>query len=258
VPEKSFPTPRPRASLGRTVFGGFVGVSATIYYTVAGWLLIRLTGRVENGLEMTRRWARSCLWATGCPIHVEGLEDVEPDRTYVVMANHQSALDIPALLAALPIGLRLTIWAKRPLFSIPFLGWAMRAQGFIPIDREDRSGAAAMIGASRAQLEIGRSALVFPEQTYAPPERMLPFQRGGFVMALRAGRAILPVGVVGTADALPQHARLIRPTALRVRFGPAIEVAGLSISAREDLERQTAKALSRLSGKPIAEEPSEQ
>ena len=88
--------------------------------------------------------------------------------------------------------------------------------------------------------------LVFPEETYGPGDRLLPFQRGGFVFALKTRLPILPVAVLGTRPALPPDARLVAPTTLTVRFGEPIPTAALGVSDRAALTEQTRAAIERL------------
>ena len=93
----------------------------------------------------------------------------------------------------------------------------------------------------------GRSLLVFPEETYSPDGRLLPFQRGGFVLALKMGLPILPLGISGTRTALPPGGRLLRPTTLVLRFGEPIPTKDLGISDRRQLMEQTRDIIERLS-----------
>lgn len=207
-------------------------------------------GRRGWVLAIVHGWARSCLVVAGCRLRVEGLDRLDRGRRYVVMANHASALDPEVLLAAVPAGLRCTLWAKRSLFRRPFLGRAMRAAGFIPVDREDRSGAPQLLAETARQLRQGRSVLLFPEETYGPGDVLLPFQRGGFLLALKEGLPILPVGVEGARAALPPRSRVVRPTPLVVRFGEPVETAGRAVSDRRRLMAEVRDAISGLSGVP--------
>lgn len=233
-----------RALWGWAAFGLVTAVLGTAA-AAAGAL-----GRQERVLAIVRTWARACLAAAGCRLRVEGLDRLDRSRRYVVMANHESALDPEVLLAALPASLRCTVWAKRSLFRQPFLGQAMRAAGFIPVDRENRTGAPQLLAETTRLLRAGRSVLVFPEETYGPGDVLLPFQRGGFLLALRDGVPILPVGVEGARAALPPRSRLVRPTPLVVRFGEPLETAGRTVSERRRLMAEVRDAISRLRGVP--------
>jgi 1-acyl-sn-glycerol-3-phosphate acyltransferase len=168
------------------------------------------------------------------------------------MANHQSALDIPLLMSVLPAEWKTVFWAKKSLFKIPVLGWAMRTLGHMPIDRVDLSTAGRTLFQSRRRISDARSLLVFPEATYAPEGETLPYKRGGFVLAIKTGLPILPVGVWGTRVALPPNGRLITRTAVTVRFGSPIPTAERTVSARAELTEQTRKVIEDLAQPPTA------
>jgi len=231
----------------RTAFAWAVGVLATVGCTLLALLISRLPGGDPVAHRMARLWGRLCIWGTGCPVRVEGLARLDPGRRYVVMANHQSALDIPVLMAVLPAAWRTVFWAKESLFRVPVLGWAMRMLGHMPIDRVNRRLAARMLADTLQRVEDGRSVLVFPEETYGPEGQLLPFQRGGFVFALKARLDVLPAAVLGTRAALPPGSRLVAPTPLTVRFGEPIPTSELAVGDRAALAERTRDAITRLS-----------
>ncbi len=237
-------------SRARTAFAWAVAAAATVGLTLPGLVVSILPGVRVTPHRMARLWARVCMWATGCPVMVEGLGATRREGPWVVMVNHQSALDIPLLMAALPADWRTVIWAKESLFRIPVLGWAMRMLGHMPIDRRNRRSAGPMLARTLERVREGRSVLLFPEETYSPDGALLPFQRGGFVLALKAGVPILPAGIRGTRHALPPRGRTIRPTALRLRFGPPIPTEGVPVADRSDLTQRTRRAILDLSTGP--------
>ena len=193
-------------------------------------------------------WGRSLLRLAGVPVEVEGLERIDISQRYVIMANHESGLDIPALLTALPPAIELRFLAKKSLFGVPFLGWAMRVMGFIPVDREDRSTATATLARTLAEVRDGCSPLVFPEETWTLDGRLLPFQRGGFLVALKSGLPILPVGLEGPRLVFPPEARTIRQQPVTVRIGVPIPTAGLGVSQRRTLTAAVRSEVDRLRG----------
>jgi len=201
------------------------------------------------GLYLARWWARLLVVVAGVRLRVEGTDHLDLSQRYVIMVNHESAIDIPALMAALPARLRARFLAKKSLFGLPFLGWAMRALGFIPVDRADRSTAPGMFRKASDQAREGSSLLVFPEETRTEDGRLLPFQRGGFLLALRSRYPILPVGLEGARIALPSGSRLIRPfTRVTVRIGTPIPTEGRSTAERRALMDETRRAIDRLRG----------
>ena len=155
------------------------------------------------------RWARaiigfSLIWR----IVVSGREHLQRGKHYIIVANHQSMLDILVVCAALPINFKFL--AKRELFQIPFMGWAMAAAGYIPVDRAShKSGREAMHRINRV-LKKDVSVLLFPEGTRSPDGKIHAFKMGAFKLARDNRIEILPVVVDGTGQALPKKSWLIR------------------------------------------------
>ncbi len=226
-----------------------LAVAATVVFASLAVVARPLSPGGRVGLYVGRWWARVILVIAAVRLRVEGAGNLDLSRRYVIMVNHESALDIPALMAALPARLRTRFLAKKSLFSLPFLGWAMRALGFIPVDRADRSTAPEMFRKASDRARGGSSLLVFPEETRTEDGRLLPFQRGGFLLALRSRYPILPVGLEGSRVALPSGSRLLRPlTRITVRIGRPIETEGRSTRERQALMDETRRAIDRLRG----------
>jgi 1-acyl-sn-glycerol-3-phosphate acyltransferase len=234
------------AKILRTAFGWTWGVLSTVVFTLAAVVISPIPGIALVRQRLAKTWGRFCVWGSGCRVRTIGLDHIDTQGRFVVMVNHQSALDIPLLMAVMPARWRTVFWAKQSLFRIPVLGMAMRLLGHMPIDRVDRSTAGRMLADSAERAADSRSVLVFPEETYSPDGELLPFQRGGFVLALKIGLPILPVGVHGTREALGPHKRLIEPGPLTVRFGSPMETASLGISDRQELMDRTRAAIEEL------------
>jgi 1-acyl-sn-glycerol-3-phosphate acyltransferase len=237
----------------RSAVGWTIAILATVVLTLLGLVVAAIPGERLLHHRMARLWGRICVWVTGCPVRIEGLDDLDLHGQYVVMVNHQSALDIPLLMGVLPARWRAVFWAKQSLFRIPVLGWAMRALGHMPIDRVDRRAAGRMLSESIDRAADVRSLLVFPEETYSMDGNLLAFQRGGFVLALKTGMPILPAGINGTRVALPPRQHVIHPATLTVRFGEPIPTADLSVSDRQELMDHTRDAVAALSEAPTRE-----
>lgn len=193
-------------------------------------------------------WGMVCLRIVGVTVEVEGLGHIAGDASYVIMANHESSLDIVVLLTSVPAWVELRFLAKKSLFATPFLGWAMRAAGFIPVDREDRSTAASTLRRTIDEVNRGGSPLVFPEETWTTDGRLLPFARGGFLVALKTGLPILPIGLEGPRLVLPPNEGVVRPRPITVRIGEAIDTAELGVSQLTDLVAGTRAEIDRLRG----------
>jgi len=143
---------------------------------------------------------------------------------YVVVANHQSFLDI-FLISNIPHEMK---WvAKKDLFKIPWVGWAFFLVGDIPIDRGDPASAVKVIGKARRYLEHGMSVMMFPEGTRSRDGKLLPFKTGAFKLAIDAGVPVLPIAVSGTAQGMPKGSPWVRPSRLTVRILEPVPTAGL-------------------------------
>ena len=147
-----------------------------------------------------RLWAKSILWASGVKVEVKGVENL-PQGPVIFMSNHQSAYDIFVLLAHLPVQFR---WfAKKSLFQIPFMGWAMGLAGYIPVERDQRSGTLRSFKEAFKRLQEGKSLLIFPEGTRSQDGTLKPFKKGGFLLALKTCLPIVPISIKGTYEIMP-------------------------------------------------------
>jgi 1-acyl-sn-glycerol-3-phosphate acyltransferase len=200
-------------------------------------------------------WARGWLACAGIRVRVELGEReraaLAAGSPWVFLANHQSVLDIPVLLASLPVPARFL--AKRSLFRIPVFGQAIAVAGFVPVDRGDRARAGEAFASAIRQLQRGSSVLVFPEETRSTTGRVLPFKRGALLMALRAGVPMVPVGIAGTREVQPKGSLRVRPGTVTVRFGPARQPASGSPAQRRELLESLRHDVIRLAGGPVAE-----
>lgn len=148
-------------------------------------------------------WSRNIVAYTGLRLDVRGRENLPNGEAFVVMSNHQSHFDIPVLFQALRIPLRMV--AKKELFRIPFMSGAMRAAGFVEVDRKNRRRAITTLKSARERLSDSVSIWIAPEGTRSVTGKLGPFKKGGFHMALDGNMRILPVTVEGTRFALPAH-----------------------------------------------------
>ena len=143
---------------------------------------------------------------------------------YVVVANHQSFLDI-FLISNIPHEMK---WvAKKELFKIPWVGWAFFLVGDIALDRGDPSSALKVMAKARRYLDRGMSVMMFPEGTRSRDGKLLPFKAGAFKLAVDAGVSVLPIAVSGTAQGMPKGSPWVRPSRLTVRILEPVPTAGL-------------------------------
>jgi 1-acyl-sn-glycerol-3-phosphate acyltransferase len=146
---------------------------------------------------VSRLWAWSILKAAGVRLTVRGLERLDPGRHYIFIANHQSYLDIPVLVQSLP-QFQLRWIAKKELGYIPLFGWALWASGHILVDRSDRASAMTSLRRARERIAAGVSVVIFPEGTRSSGGQVMPFKRGGFLLAAQSKTPIVPVTINGS------------------------------------------------------------
>jgi len=188
-----------------------------------------------------RLWGRIGLLLGGAKLEVIGREKVPVDGPVIYMSNHQGNFDILALFLAIP---RQFSWiAKEELFAIPVFGHSMRRAGYIPLDRSDGRRALKSIEAAAAMIRNGRSVVIFPEGTRTPDGNLLPFKRGGFLLAVKAGVPIVPFTINGSAKVNPCKRLEIYPGTITIRFAEPINTAGKSGSHRDHLMEQVKAAI---------------
>ena len=211
-----------------TLVGNLYLVVGTLFFASLSVLVSVIPPRGRWVGPVARLWGRGALLASGIRLRVEFEQPLARDGRYVFVANHQSLFDIPALLAAAPGQVRLL--AKASLFKIPIFGWGLSLGGFIPVDRGDRDKARGSFSRAIERLDRdGISVLLFPEETRSLDGRLLPFRRGGFLLALKTGRPIVPVGVEGTFEVQPRRSFAIRPRTITVRYGAPLDLATESV-----------------------------
>lgn len=202
----------------------------TLGMSIAGLVVALFGNRQETLHRMARLWARMHLASAGIDIRIEGLERLS-SPPYVFMCNHQSALDIYALLAGLPLSFK---WiAKRQLFSIPVFGWAMRKAGYISIDRENAREALKAIEKAAQRIREGTNIIIFPEGTRSADGKLLPFKKGGFALTLRAMVPVVPIGIYGSSALQPKTSFVPRKKGMiYIEVGEPIVLEGMDRSQK--------------------------
>ncbi|GBE15782.1 MAG TPA: 1-acyl-sn-glycerol-3-phosphate acyltransferase [Proteobacteria bacterium] len=192
-----------------------------------------------------RGWARSVLRIADIRVSVRGL-DILSEHTgpFVVVMNHQSQLDIPLVVFALPLQLRFV--GKIELSRIPIFGRAVRRMGHFLIDRKDHAVAtAAFADAGALMVRTGVSVVVAPEGTRSPDGKLLPFKKGAFVLAIQAGLPVLPITVRGTRDAMPKSGYTSWGGAAELVIDKPVSTVGMTYDDRDRLLEETRAIIER-------------
>jgi 1-acyl-sn-glycerol-3-phosphate acyltransferase len=225
----------------------------TLAWTAA-WISLALLVRVATAgqrwpLRMASRlWAPGLLHGAGARLVVEGADQVDWSRPCVLVANHQSVIDVCALFRAVPIPLRFVL--KQEMTRVPFVGWYAKAMGMVFIDRGNARESRSRLLAVADGVRGGATVCAFPEGTRSVDGSVGPFKGGPFQLALAAGAPVLPVALDGSGAVLPRAGFAVRPGVIRVRFGTPIETAGLGADERQALARRARDAVIALKARP--------
>ncbi len=182
-----------------------------------------VSARAAN-LHVAVRWSRLLAILTPARVEVNGLKHIDPDQSYVVVANHQSQFDIPVIYGFCGLDLRWVM--KAELRKVPFVAAGCRAIGHIFIDRSDPEQSRDAINQAVSRLQPGTGILFFPEGTRSRSGQLLPFKKGAFRVAVDQQLPILPMTVSGTRDVLPAGSLGLRPGTVRLTIHPPVVTAG--------------------------------
>ena len=189
-------------------------------------------------------WGRSYITANPFwSIQAKGLELADPRKAYVIVSNHQSMVDILVMYRTM---LHFKWVSKAIMFKVPILGWNMRLNGYVPIERGDPKSREVCMAQCAAWLRKGSSVVFFPEGTRSETGEMRPFKIGAFQLAVETGCDILPVVIRGSRNALPKHSAFIRTHSdMEVEVLPPIPV---TVDPNEDVMEQAQRYSDRARG----------
>ncbi|MEP6717456.1 MAG: lysophospholipid acyltransferase family protein [Terriglobia bacterium] len=198
--------------------------------------------------RVAQLWSRMVLAAGFIRLKVYGLEKLDPAKSYVLVANHASYMDTPAVLSSVPLEFR--FFAKQELFSVPFMGWHLRRAGHLPVIRDDpRASIKSMSEGARLIREQGISLLLFPEGGRSETQ-MQPFKEGAAFIAIKAGVPVVPIGLVNTRRILPMHSKFVRAGTIELHVGDPIETAGMRSQDRGRLNEILQERVAELAHEP--------
>jgi 1-acyl-sn-glycerol-3-phosphate acyltransferase len=225
-------------------------IIVALYVLIAGPPVLAIAILTSNASILYRAGhlgVRLGLALSGIRARVQGVEHLQRHRAAVYAVNHTSNAEPPVIFDVLsPLFPRLRILYKAELRKLPVLVRAFDLAGFVPLERSNRDQSLPAIDRAAQALREGNSFLIFPEGTRSRTGELLPFKKGGFIMAIQAQAPVVPVAIAGARDAMKKGSPWIRPVTVSVRLGPPIETAGLTFEDRDRVVNQVRDAVARL------------
>ena len=177
------------------------------------------SGRIQH--RCARGWGTFVLWVSRVRVVTRGMERLNPQKGYVLLANHLSMFDHWAFLGCLPFHFGFA--AKSSIFSIPLLGWHLSQSGSIPVDRKKPRETLRSFVGMREKIRQGLSIVIYPEGERTFGDSFAPFKRGAFLLARSSGAPIVPVTIIGAHRRLRRGSIIIHPGVIEMIFHPVLE-----------------------------------
>lgn len=218
-----------------------LGIAITGF--ISFWCVIfSIIPNSENRIhKIANLWAKILLLMSNTKVEVIGKENILRGKPQIFMANHQSDFDILIALAHIPGQFR---WlAKKELFHIPVFGAAMKAAGYIEIDRHNHEKALQNLDEAALRIREGKSVMSFPEGTRSSEGEIKPFKQGIFHLAIKSGVPIVPVTIIGSGKIMPKRSLKVIPGKVKLVIGEPIAVQGYTIENRHTLIDKTRKVI---------------
>lgn len=209
----------------RTVFG--VLVLAVVTLALAAYLivLLKIRPKTPQARHILKFWGRTFLFLTGTKVVAEGIDRIDPNGSYVFTGNHISNLDVPVMIATLPVSIRFL--AKAELFRVPILGGGMRAIHMVETDRSAGAAVHRRINEQVARVvDEGLSLVIYPEGTRSTDAELKPFKKGAFRIAIDNGMSVVPTTITGTERAWRPGSKIVFGGRVHLVVHDPIPVAG--------------------------------
>ena len=197
-----------------------------------------------------RAWAKTLLLIYGIKINITGSQHVDIKKPALYMSNHSTILDIPVLIASLPVDLRFIF--KQSLIFFPFVGQAIYLMGMVPIDRSSRQKASRSLKKAGERIRNGIHVLIFPEGTRSKTADMLPFKKGGFVLATQESVDIVPISIVNAKALAGRNSVWVHSGTLEIHIHPRVCTHPYSLDQRAELLSLVRQTIHSRLGKPYS------
>ncbi len=232
----------------RSIFVLLVIPLNTIVCSLAAVLfMVILRCSEERGQIIPKIWGKVMIIACGVKVRVEGLEQLDRHKPYILAANHQSQFDIFAMAGYFDFNFR---WlAKKELFEIPLFGQALKQSGAISVDRSRGREAVKSLNKAAQRIADGTSVMIFPEGTRnAGGDDLLPFKTGAMVLGIKSGVPIVPIAICGTDRILPAKKLMARSGEVVIRVGQPVDTSQYTMKQKQQLAEDIRSKVKKLLG----------
>lgn len=222
------------------VFWAFLALSSVLLFPLA-FVIWAVTAPFDKRRVLLHRF--TCFWGSlytwlnpAWQVEISGREHIDPHDTYVMVANHLSTLDILVLFR---LNRHFKWVSKIENFRVPFIGWNMRMNRYIPLVRGQRASVMNMMRLSEETLRGGNSIMMFPEGTRSQSGRLRTFKSGAFELALKTERPLLPILIRGSGNALPKQGFVLQGRhRIQVEILEPIPAASFASQSAKELTEQ--------------------
>jgi len=199
-----------------TVFWGSVSITSLVYSP---------SGRMAH--FCMRSWSKTVLWFCRVRIKAEGVENIDNSRTQIFVSNHTSHFDIFILSSVIPVKFG---WvAKSTLFKVPFMGWHMKLNGYVSVDRSNREKAIKSMNEAALKVKNGNRITLFPEGTRSRTGELQPFKKGLFHLCVQTGVPIVPIYIKGAYNIIRPDSLAVHSSDVFVKVGRELPTEGYSV-----------------------------
>jgi 1-acyl-sn-glycerol-3-phosphate acyltransferase len=208
-----------------TAFRYFAMILSNAVMSTSGLIYLPFDKKGRYYFWIGSHWSLLSLWLCRIKVDVHGAEHIPANGNYIIVSNHASFFDIPAIMSIFP---NARIMFKKELSYIPLWGWALRLGFHIMVDRGRSIEAMKSLDRAVGDIKAGGSVLLFAEGTRSRDGRLQPFKRGAFQMAARTGVPILPIILNGTFAIQPKGKFDIRPRTIEMIIGEPVATEGIT------------------------------
>ena len=214
-----------------------IAIIVTIICCTLIAILLPIAGNAKWGSYPAKIWAKTLTTLSLVRVKTHGTQNIDPNGSYIFVANHQSIYDIPLVYGWLDNNFKWIM--KKELRRLPFIGKTCALMGHIFIDRSNPMRAKQSLEIAKQNLKQGNSSVfLFPEGTRTRNGQIGTFKRGAFTIARDLHLPIVPITINRAYDALPKGLHYITPGTIEMIIHQPIDTTNLSDDNLNDLIKQ--------------------